>query len=81
MKKKVGTILDEELFFKAKQAAALKKESLSQFLENSLRMYLLTIEGSKGKKEKNICKSTQGAMKISRSALKNIMEEEGLYDS
>jgi len=47
MKKKFGTILDEELVFKAKQIALSQNQSLSQLLEDALKLYLLTIEKKK----------------------------------
>ena len=55
MKKKIGTILDEKLFFKAKQVALSYNQSLSQLLENALKMYLLTIRINGKNKGGNIC--------------------------
>lgn len=81
MKKKVGTIIDEELMFKAKQIALSQRQSLSQLLEDALRIYLLTVEKRKTKKGKEISERTRGAMKVSPSVLKVIMEEEGVYEA
>ena len=81
MKKKVGTILEEELLYKAKQAALLQKQSLSQLLEDALKIYLLYVEKNKTKRHKNISQSTHGTMKIPRTVLKNIMEDEGIYET
>lgn len=80
MKIKVGTILDEELLLKSKQTALAQKKTLSQFLEDALKVYLLMMNEDQGKKNKNIVGSTKGSMKISKTRLKAIMEEEGLYD-
>lgn len=81
MKKKLGTILDEELIFKAKQIALSQEQSLSQLLEDALRMYLLTLERKKKERQKNISQSTHGTMKVSQTVLKAIMEEEGVYEA
>ena len=81
MKKKIGTILDESLIFKAKQIALSQNQSLSQVFENALKMYLLTIEINKEKRKGNITKSTHGIMQVQKSVLKTIMEEEGVYEA
>ena len=81
MKKKVGTILEEDLLYKAKQVALLQKQSLSQLLEDALKIYLLSVEKNTMKIQKNIAQSTHGTMKISRTVLKNIMEDEGIYET
>lgn len=81
MKKKIGTVLDENLFYKAKEAALLQKITLSQLFEDALKVYLLMAGKSGMEKQTNIVKSTQGVMKISPSDLKAVMEEEGVYDA
>lgn len=47
MKKKIGTMLDEELIFKAKQAALLQRQTLSHFLTDALNMYLRSLRQEK----------------------------------
>ncbi|MDP3296264.1 MAG: hypothetical protein A2W05_02655 [Candidatus Schekmanbacteria bacterium RBG_16_38_10] len=81
MKKKVGTILDEDLLFRAKKTALVKRKSLSQILEDALKAYLNTTEKAIGEKRGSVAQGTQGAMKISRHMLKAVMEEEGVYES
>ncbi|MBM4137224.1 MAG: hypothetical protein FJ241_10405 [Nitrospira sp.] len=81
MKKKVGTILDEELFFRVKKAAVIQRKSLSQLLEDALETYLTITEKETKETQKNISRSTQGVMSISKDLLKAIMEEEGVYES
>lgn len=81
MKKKIGTILDEKLIFKAKQLALSQNQSLSQLFENALKMYLLTVEINKEKREGSITENTHGIMLVDRSVLKDIMEEEGVYEA
>jgi len=81
LKKKVGTIIDEELMLKAKQVALSQKQSLSQLLEDALRTYLLKLERDKGEKQKEISKRTKGVMKVSRAVLSAVMEEEGIYEA
>jgi len=81
MKKKIGTLLEEDLIFDAKQLALSQKQPFSKVLEDALRMYLLTMERKTGLKRKNISLSSHGAMNISPSVLKSIMEEEGVYET
>ena len=64
MKKKVGTLLEEELFFEAKKAALLEKKPLSQLLEDALKIYLLTVGTGKGKLQNDIVADTRGIMKV-----------------
>jgi hypothetical protein len=81
MKKKIGTLLEEDLIFDAKRVALSQKQPFSKVLEDALRMYLLTMEGKTRSKQKNISLSSHGAMSISPSALKSIMKEEGVYET
>ncbi|MEW6409538.1 MAG: hypothetical protein AB1488_05435 [Nitrospirota bacterium] len=81
MKKKLGTILDEELVFKAKQVALSQEQSLSKILEDALKMYLLTIDRKKVERKKDISQSTYGAMSVSKTVLKAVMKEEGVYET
>lgn len=81
MKKKIGTMLDESLVFRAKQVAVLNKQPLSQLLEEALRMYLLSIDRKTRSGRKHVSQSTHGSMSISPSGLKAIMEEEGVYEA
>ena len=81
MKKKIGTMLDEDLIFRAKQVALSQRQALSQLLENALRMYLESIEKKSKADRKEVSDTTRGAMSISPVALKAIMEEEGVYEA
>ena len=81
MKKKIGTLLEEDLIFDAKQVALSQKQPFSKVLEDALRMYLLAMERKTRSKRKNISLSSHGAMSISPSVLKSITEEEGVYET
>ena len=81
MKKKIGTLLEEDLLFDIKRVALSQKQPFSKVLEDALRMYLLTMERKKRVKQKNTSLSSYGAMSISPSVLKSIMEEEGVYET
>lgn len=81
MKKKIGTMLDENLIYKAKQVAVSQKQPLSQLLEDALRMYLLQADKKTRSGRKDVSHSTHGAMRISSSILSTIMEEEGVYET
>jgi len=81
MKKKIGTMLDENLIFRAKQVALSERQALNHLLENALKMYLDSIEKEKNAGYKDVSGKTRGAMSISPTALKTIMEEEGVYET
>ena len=81
MKKKIGTMLDEELIFKAKQAALLEDQALSHFLTNALKMYLHSLEKKKDIVQNDVCATTRGVMKLSINTLKVILEEEKVYET
>jgi len=81
VKKKIGTMLDEGLIFRAKQVALSERQALNQLLENALKMYLDSIEKKKNAGRNDVSEMTRGAMNISPEALKAIMEEEGVYEA
>lgn len=81
MKKKIGTVIDEELIFKAKQRALTGNMPLSRVLEVALKSYLVTADNKTAKGKKNIVQETKGSMKTSRASLKAVMEEQGVYES
>jgi len=76
MKKKIGTVLDEELFLRAKQVALMQKRSLSQLFEEALRSYLSNFQRKRG-----IVDATRGSMRLSPEDLQVIMEEEGVFET
>lgn len=80
MKKKLGTILDEDLVYKAKKVALFQKRSLSDVLENALKMYLLSAERERSAAKEKVSEKTRGSMEISPDLLKAIMEEEDFYE-
>jgi len=80
MKKKLGTILDEDLVYKAKKVALIQKRSLSDVLENALKMYLLATKRENAAAKEKVSEKTSGALKISPDLLKTIMEEEDFYE-
>jgi hypothetical protein len=81
MKKKIGTLLEEDLIFDAKRGALCQKQPLREVLGDALRMYLLTMERKTRVKKKNISLRSHGDMSISPSVFKSIMGEEGVYET
>jgi L-serine deaminase len=77
----MGTVIDEELIFKAKQKALSGNMPLSRVLEDALKMYLVAVNKKTAKGNRNIVQETKGAMKVSNKKLKAVMEEDGLYES
>ena len=76
MKKKIGTILDEDLLFAAKHMALSQKKTLSDFLEDAIRTYLGMQKGSL-----SISDETKGVMRISPAFLRQVMKEESYFES
>jgi len=79
MKKKVGTILEEDLIVAAKRMALSKKITLSQLFEEALRNFIKLNE--KKAKKGMVSKHTKGAIKISPKILKLILEEDNFYEN
>lgn len=76
MKKKIGTILDEKLLYKAKQVALSQRRSLSGLFEDAVRTYIMDMERRSGKAKKSVVESTRGVFKIQPAVLKKILEED-----
>lgn len=81
MKIKVGTVMDEDLVFKVKEAALTERKTLSQMLEDALKAYLSGLEKKEKVKKKSLAQDTSGIMKISKKDLNAVMEEKGIYES
>ncbi len=79
MKRKLGTIVDEELIFMAKEVALAQKRPLNLLIEEALKTYFKKIE--EPKRRKMVAESTKGIMKIPQETLKKIMEEDGVYET
>lgn len=75
MKKKIGTILDEDLVLEAKRRALSENRSLNQLFEEALRRYLDSF-----RKKDSVSKSSKGSMHVSVDVLKQIMAEESFYE-
>ncbi len=80
MKKKIGTVIDEELFVRVKQLAAARGQTFSNVMEKALRMYLEREEDAERSQKRNLSRSTKGALKVSLSDLKAVMEEKSVYE-
>ena len=79
MKRKIGTIIDEGLILRAKQAALSQEITLSALLEDALREYFQRREV--GHEREKISDATRGILKIEKSILEKIMEEDDVYES
>ena len=76
MKKKIGTILDEDILYAAKHMALLQKKTLSEFLEDAIRTYL-----GMQRQHQYISDETKGVMGISSESLAKVMEDESYFES
>ena len=81
VKRKVGTVLGEELLWKAKQAAARERKTLSLLLEEALREHLARLEGRTAAHAKGRVAETKGALKVSKKLLDAVLREPGLYEA
>ena len=79
MKKKVGTILDEDLLLAAKRRALSEKRSFNQLFEEALKRYLDSFK--KKDNDSSVSKSSKGSMGISLDDLKQVMEEESSLET
>ena len=80
MKKKIGTIIDEEILTAAKKVAISKRQPLNQFFEDALKMYISISDKQRNQNQK-ICERTKGSLSISTAELKKIMQEESFYEA
>ena len=79
MRKKIGTVIDEDMIFMAKKIALAQKRPLNLIIEEALKTYIKNIE--EPVRGKRIAESTKGILKIPKETLKKIMEEEGVYET
>lgn len=71
-KRKIGTVLDEELYRALKVYAATRKKPISEVIEDALNDYLR-------RERRNVVDDTFGIIKIEPKALEEILEED-YYD-
>ena len=81
VKRKVGTVLEEELLWKAKQTAAREKKTLSHVLEEALQEHLARLERGGPPGAKARVKETAGVLKVSKKVLAAVLREPGVYDA
>lgn len=81
MKRKVGTVLEEDLLWKAKRAAVREKKTLSLLLEEALQEHLTRLEVRGAARGKSLVEETRGAMKVRKELLKAVLAEEGFYEA
>jgi rRNA pseudouridine-1189 N-methylase Emg1 (Nep1/Mra1 family) len=74
MKKKVGTILDEQLLTAAKVVAAQEGKRLAEIIEEALLQYLRRWRG------KGIVAKTKGALQAPSKVVQDILEEESVFE-
>lgn len=79
MKKKIGTVMEDNLLYGLKKAALESGETMSQVIERALEGYL------KGRKRDGrsagIVRSTFGLIKLSAEDVREAMNEPGLFDA
>src|SRR5260370_31462665 len=81
VKRKVGTVLEEELLWKAKQTAAREKKTLSRVLEEALQEHLARLERGGPPGAKARVKETAGVLKVPKKVLAAVLQEPGVYEA
>jgi len=81
MKRKVGTVLEEELLWRAKQAAVREKKTLSLLLEEALEAHLARLEGPGADRCRSLVQETRGVFTVNRKLLEAVMAEEGFREA
>ncbi len=79
MKRKVGTVLEEELLSRAKRAAVRGKKTLSLLLEEALQEHLARLERRVPVRGKSLVEETRGVLKVRKKLLDAVLAEEGLH--
>ena len=77
MQKKVGTLLDEDLFKKAKARALSEHTTLSRVFEKALSRYLSS--AAYGRRKLSMVEMSFGVIKLPRKVVKKIAQED-IYD-
>lgn len=78
IKRKIGTVVDEELLRRAKLAAAAQGITLSKVLEDALRDYL---DRRSGTMARGVVASTWGAIPVDPALLRAVLEEESALEA
>jgi hypothetical protein len=77
MQKKVGTLLDEDLFKKAKARALSEHTTLNRVFEKALSNYLSS--SAHGRRKLSMVEMSFGAVKLPRRTVQKIAQED-VYD-
>ena len=81
MKRKVGTVLDDRLLWKAKQVAAREKKPLSALLEEALDAHLVRLGERPSGRRGHVVEQTSGALRIGKKALIALLKEDGVFEA
>lgn len=81
MKRKIGTVMEERLLWRAKQVAAREKKPLSALLEEALDAHLVRLGEAPGRRPGHVVEETRGALRVSRKTLGALLKEEGFFEA
>lgn len=76
MRKKVQTLIDEEVFRRAKRRAAEEGKTLSEVVQEALVFYLSNKTPDPGKREKAYRIFCERPIRLSRNQLQQILRED-----
>ncbi|UCD84822.1 MAG: hypothetical protein JSU92_01140 [Deltaproteobacteria bacterium] len=78
MKKKIGTIMEEDILNRAKWTALKEGKKLNQLIEDALESYIK--EKDKGRRDKSIVQATKGVFKVNKKVVDEILRQEPFYE-
>jgi hypothetical protein len=73
MKKKIGTIMEEEILNRAKWMALKEGKKLNQLIEDALKNYILKRDA--GGRDKSIVQATKGVFRVDKKIVDKILKE------
>ena len=79
MRRKIGTVLEEELLWRAKRAAVRGKKTLSLLLEEALQAHLARLEARVPVRGKSLVEETRGVLKVHKKLLDAVLAEGGFH--
>jgi hypothetical protein len=81
VKRKLGTVMEESLLWRAKQVAAREKKPSSALLEEALDAHLARLEETPGKRPGHVVEDTRGTLRVSKKIVNALLAEEGFFEA
>ena len=79
MKKKIGTVMEDQLLYGLKKAALESGEPLSRVIERAVESYLN--DRKRDGRDAGVVRGTFGLIKLGAEEVREVMNEPGLFDA